>query len=291
MKSIFKIYGCCKTIIVTPSEYSDGATEVNFPIQYSTKGRPIVYVDARIKDSIGLVALPSITNRLRDEYERAFGNPDVRIHLILTYMPHARQDRYTGDNAFTFKYSALPLIKAANVDIVSTEDPHSNVCIDLLVAEGIPVEVHSQRQALVATGNLKSLIEDNYQYVVAPDKGAADRAKEMVRALGLPLTNIIQLNKSRDPDTGRISFEPYEPVAYLQPTKVIMFDDIGDGCWTHILAAEALKANGVTKHVTLVLTHGVFSKGIDHLHPAIDQLVVINDWREAPFNVTVLNTF
>lgn len=291
MSSIFKIYGCCKTITLDPSEYSDGATKVNFPVQYSTEGHPIVYVDARIKDSIGLVSLPSITNRLRDEYERAFGNPDVRIHLILTYMPHARQDRYTGDNAFTFKYSALPLIKAANVDLVVVEDPHSNVCIDLLTAEGIAVEVHTQRQALSAAGVLKDLIAENYQYVVAPDEGSIERAKDMVKALCLPENNIIQLKKSRDPNTGHISFEPYEPVGYLQPTRVVMFDDIGDGCWTHILAAEAIKASGVTKHVTLVLTHGIFSKGVDHLHPAIDQLIVVNDWRETPFSVQVLNTF
>ena len=77
---------------------------------------------------------------------------------------------------------------------------------------------------------------------------------------------------------------------YIKPEKVIMFDDIGDGCWTHILAAEALKAGG-TKHVTLVLTHGIFSKGVDHLQPAIDQLIVVNDWRKDPFNVQILNSF
>lgn len=291
MKSIFKIYGCCKTVIVEPSEYSDGATKINFPVEYSTEGEPIIYVEARIKDSIGLVSLPSITNRLRDEYNKAFGNSDVHIQLLLTYVPHARQDRYTGDNAFTFKYSALPLIVASNVDVVVVEDPHSNVCVDLLRAEGVQVEVLSQRSAMASSGILSELSLERYQYVIAPDAGSVDRAKDMARALNIPETNVICLTKHRDPDSGHISFEPYDSsMAYIKPEKVIMFDDIGDGCWTHILAAEALKAGG-TKHVTLVLTHGIFSKGIDHLHPAIDQLIVVNDWRKDPFNVQILNSF
>lgn len=291
MKSIFKIYGCCKTVIVEPSEYSDGATKVNFPVEYSTEGEPIVYVEARIKDSIGLVSLPSVTNRLRDEYNKAFGNPDVHIQLLLTYVPHARQDRYTGDNAFTFKYSALPLIVAANVDVVVVEDPHSNVCVDLLRAEGVRVEVLSQRSAMASSGILTALSFERYQYVVAPDAGSIDRAKDMAKSLSIPETNIICLTKYRDPNSGHISFEPCESsLLGINPEKVIMFDDIGDGCWTHILAAEALKAGGV-KHVTLVLTHGIFSKGIDHLHPAIDQLIVVNDWRKDPFNVQILNSF
>ena len=159
--------------------------------------------------------MPSITNRLRDEYEKAFGNPDVKLHLLLTYMPHARQDRYTGDNAYTLKYSAIPLIKAADVDLVVVEDPHSYVCITLLKAEGITVEVNTQRQALSGSGILKNLITDNYQYVVAPDAGSIERAKDMAKALGIPEQNIIQLVKTRDPNTGHISFEPYEPTAYL----------------------------------------------------------------------------
>ena len=60
MKSIFKIYGCCKTVTIEPSEYSDGATKVNFPVEYSTEGSPIVYVEARIKDSIGFVIINKI---------------------------------------------------------------------------------------------------------------------------------------------------------------------------------------------------------------------------------------
>lgn len=291
MKSIFKIYGCCKTVIIEPSEYSDGATKVNFPVEYSTEGEPVIYVEARIKDSIGLVSLPSVTNRLRDEYNKAFGNSDVHIQLLLTYVPHARQDRYTGDNAFTFKYSALPLIVASNVDVVVVEDPHSNVCVDLLRAEGVNVEVLSQRSAMASSDILTALSLERYQYVVAPDAGSVDRAKDMAKALKIPETNVICLTKHRDPNSGHISFESYDSsLLDVNPEKVIMFDDIGDGCWTHILAAEALKTGGV-KHVTLVLTHGIFSKGIDHLHPAIDQLIVVNDWRKDPFNVQILNSF
>ena len=60
MKSIFKIYGCCKTVIVEPSEYSDGATKVNFPVEYSTEGSPIVYVEARIKELLNLIKYGNI---------------------------------------------------------------------------------------------------------------------------------------------------------------------------------------------------------------------------------------
>ena len=288
--SRFKLYGCCTTVEVNPSEYSDGATKVNFPLTFDTVSEPIVYVDAVIKDSVGLVSLPSITNRIRDEYECSFGNTFVKIFLNLTYVPHARQDRYTGDNSFTLQYSVIPLIIAADVDCITVEDPHSDVCVNLLREAGIEVNVITQRMALSSAGVLSELASEKYQYVVAPDAGSITRAIDMAQALGIPEANIIQLEKTRDPNTGHISFKPYEPVANLKPTKVIMFDDIGDGCWTHILAAQALKAADV-KHITLVLTHGVLSKGVDHLYPAIDKLILINDWRTKSFEVNSLNLF
>ena len=292
MASTFTVYGCCETIQIQPSEYSDGATKVNFPVVFQSDSSPRVYVDARIKDSIGLVALPSITNRIREAYYQAFGNDLIEIHLLLTYIPHARQDRYTGDNAFTFKYSALPLLVAADTDLIIVEDPHSHVSVDLLREAGCNVHVITQLASLTSSGMIKALKAFDYDYVIAPDAGSVERASAMAMELGLEKSDILQLTKSRDPNTGHLTFEPYILKDPSKPSaKAIMFDDIGDGCWTHILAARALRESGNISHVSLVLTHGILSKGVEHLSPEIDEVIILNDWRENTFSIQSLETF
>lgn len=272
--SLFKIYGDVATTEVNPSEYSDGATKIQFKLTPVRKTVKTVYISAVIKDSIGLVSLPSIANKILDE----FNDTIEKIELQLLYLPHARQDRYTGDNAFTFKYSVLPILKSCPITSLTVLDPHSQAGVDLLRSElSIPVIVITQEEELRNSDMFNKLIDSEFDCVVSPDHGAIQRAEEMKEALGITAPTII-LDKSRDPDTGHISFKPLGTIHSELIEKVVMFDDIGDGCWTHILAAQALKDSGV-KHVTLVLSHGILSKGVNHLYPAIDELIVLQDWR------------
>lgn len=267
------------TVYYDPSEYSDGSVRVNFSLSellLLEQSDIQIKIHAFIKDSQSLVALPSITNYIRDFYQ-AHWNDSLSIHLVLPYFPHARQDRYTGDNAFTLAYSAIPIIKTAAIDSITIHDPHSPVVVDALYKLGIDVNVLSQLDLLRMHQVTEELLLREFDYVVAPDHGAVERNLSMAKELGLEEKGIVTLTKTRDPNTGHLSFETLK-TDLSKDSNVVMFDDIGDGCWTHILAAQALKEAGA-KRVTLVLTHGILSKGVEHLYPHIDELFVIHDWR------------
>lgn len=294
MKSNFKITSgwLQKSIVPEIKQHSDGAVSVQFATEWrkadnSDESLIFIHIRSFIKDSAGLLALPSIVNKLRDDFKTSgLNQTNLRIKIQLPYVPYARQDRYTGNNAFTFKHTVLPLlVGCGNVSSWTFTDVHSDAVKDLLKSSLTGVQFISQPD-LIALHDLS-----DSDYLVAPDAGAVQRVQEYVKIFEHDPSKVITLSKTREPNTGRISFDPLVLPEGVELNRVIMFDDIGDGCWTHILAAKALKEAGAT-YVTLVLTHGVFSKGVDHLYPHIDRLIVGYDWREKQgLDVEVLHKY
>jgi ribose-phosphate pyrophosphokinase len=96
-----------------------------------------------------------------------------------------------------------------------------------------------------------------YGGVIAPDKGAHDRAEQMADALGLDVT---YGSKVRDVATGRLSdFE-----ITVEPGKhYLVVDDICDGGGTFIGLGEKIREQGA--FADLYVTHGIFSKGTTEL--------------------------
>ena len=171
---------------------------------------------------------------------------EVKSVLIMPYMPAARADRGLP---FGLEIYA-EFINSMMIDQIIIFDPHSEVTAQYLSAyETLSVQYSSE---LFALPHMKAVL-NGYTGIIAPDKGAVDRATAMADLAGLP---VYTATKSRDEETGRLSNFSLEGL----PTDghYLIVDDICDGGGTFLGLADAI---GLPKgQLDLYVSHGVFSK-------------------------------
>ncbi|WP_058910749.1 ribose-phosphate diphosphokinase [Entomohabitans teleogrylli] len=183
---------------------------------------------------------------------------DVGVrHLELPWLPYARQDRHMcpGDS-FALRVFAQHL-NMLNFHRVIVLDPHSEAAaaaIDRLVA--IP-----QQQCLLQHPGLRAALGKGRLLPVAPDAGALKKIHDVARESGAAEYAI--MTKQRDIATGNLS--GFRLLAgEVAGRDVLIVDDLCDGGGTFIGSARVLRDAGAHS-VSLYVTHGLFSKGVDHL--------------------------
>ncbi|URP22265.1 phosphoribosyl transferase [Microbacterium phage Big4] len=181
--------------------------------------------------------------------------------LILPYLPGARMDR--GVPAGAKLYGDFILDEVMPNQLI-TIDPHSPAALEFFTSPlddefritettVFPVERVIRHEVQDGTSDSKP---HTYVGVIAPDKGAHDRASRAARLMGVP---VYQAEKTRDFDTGKLS--GFHMVDELPAEgKLLIVDDICDGGGTFIGLAEATGLPA--ERVDLWVTHGIFSKGI-----------------------------
>lgn len=163
------------------------------------------------------------------------------IKLAMPYLPAARDDHDPGFGAHVY----ASLIDALGVNELHVFDPHSKIMVGTL---NTPVVVHHATEATVLAVKGQTVAG-----IIAPDKGAVERALSVAQALGLPL---VTATKVRDPATGRLSnFEA--PTLPEREGFWLVVDDICDGGGTFIGLAKALRLP--PKRLRLWVSHAVFS--------------------------------
>lgn len=227
-----------------------------------------VWINAIIKDSDGLIMLALIKDILdRQEVDK--------INLKLVYMPYARQDRVCNEGeAFGLKVIAN-LINSLNFDEVMVDDPHSDVTPALLEN----VVVQRQVDCFAATKFTDNVYEVEFfkdHLLISPDAGANKKTLEVAKYLGHD--NFIRADKIRNVSTGVI--EHTMVFGNVVDRDCLIVDDICDGGATFIALAKQLKFQDA-KSVSLYVTHGIFSKGKQHLlDNGIDNIYCYHDWTE-----------
>lgn len=169
-----------------------------------------------------------------------------KVAAIIPYLPGARQDR--GEPLGALVYARI--INAMQADQVITFDPHSTVMPKMI--DNLTV-VDSTKVVLHAVGR------EQYQGVIAPDKGARARAQRVADAMSVPC---YQASKVRDFTTGKLSSFACEPIP--EATNVLVVDDICDGGGTFLGLADA--TNLPASRLGLWVSHGVFSGQPKVLH-------------------------
>ena len=197
--------------------------------------------------------------------------------LILPYLPGARMDRGVPEGAYIY---ANFINKNIRPDLLITLDPHSprwgfwypgirNVRDHSDPGHGIRVKQQESFKVFPVERIIRKEVQDAtsderdqpYVGVIAPDKGAHDRAAAAARVMGVP---VYTAGKSRDFATGKLSGFHMEDELPAEG-KLLIVDDICDGGGTFIGLAEA---TGLPKdRLDLWVTHGIFSKGTHILEP------------------------
>lgn len=169
-------------------------------------------------------------------------------HLMIDYLPYARQDKQISNEATFALYPFATLLNSLNFDRVTILDPHSPVALKLInnsFAYYSTILVH------------KTIVDDKIDILCFPDKGAQEKYSSMYATVPF-----VFANKIREQSTGKIL--DTNLTGSVEGKRVLIVDDICDGGATFTALSKVLKENGAV-YVGLYVTHGIFSKGLKAL--------------------------
>ncbi|SFE32246.1 ribose-phosphate pyrophosphokinase [Phytobacter palmae] len=206
---------------------------------------------AAMRDMNDFMLLAQLTDAVRHA-------TDITVsHLELAWLPWARQDRHmVNGDSFALKVFANQL-NVLNFDKVFLLDPHS----DAAAAAINNSVVIAQETCLMKSETLRQAISTGKLTLVAPDAGALKKIHNVAKASGA--RDYAILTKERDVATGNLT--GFALVSGDVAGKdVLIVDDLCDAGGTFIGSAQVLRDAGA-RSVSLYVTHGVFSKGVENL--------------------------
>lgn len=199
------------------------------------------------------------------------------IHLYVPYILGARSDRKFEFGSNNYLKSVLsPVINGMRFSSVTCMDPHSDVleaCINNFRKEDNFPLISKALHFLDET-------DDSHENVVivSPDAGALKKVYTLVDKFNLRC-DVLVCGKSRSAD-GKLS-KTIVPATKDQLEKdFIIVDDICDGGGTFLNIAKELEDKGFSGKLTLVVTHGIFSKGLTELSKYFDQIYCTNSYKD-----------
>jgi len=178
--------------------------------------------------------------------------------LTIPYFPYARQDRVCNEGEALSVKVMTNLINGMNIEKVVIIDPHSDVTPALLNNVTV-IEQHSLLKGAAFADKL----------IVCPDAGAEKKIQKQKRPY-------VMATKVRDSRTGEIIETKILDPVRVSGKECLIVDDICDGGRTFIELGKALRKHNA-KNVSLFVTHGIFSKGLDVFDGIIDQIFTIDD--------------
>ena len=228
-------------------------------------------IRAYITNSDEVFVLMNLKNMLDNVIARAATLIDSRIVLYLPYLPYARHDRPMHNFDSHGLKVFCNLINSLNFHSVVIHDCHSDVGVGLL---NNCINVSQDRLLSDFSDNILQI--NDIDYIIAPDNGAVKKASKIAKEFQLPLITCL---KERDLATGHIT--KYRILDSIEkPGKALIVDDICDGGATFNILAKSLKEDTPVTEISLYVTHGIFSKGLDKLFENIDHIYSYHPWIE-----------
>jgi ribose-phosphate pyrophosphokinase len=197
-----------------------------------------------------------------------------RIHLYIPYLPYARQDRVMVEGEPLSIKVFANVINACQFTSVTVLDPHSDVGPALIDRVNI-VTNHAFVESAFYDLHLKG-IDHNQIAVISPDAGAYKKIYKTCESIKFT-GELVLCNKVRNLKTGEIIKQTVD--GNVTDKVCVIIDDICDGGRTFIELAKQLKDKGA-KSVILIITHGIFSYGVEPLQPMVDHVYSTNSFRE-----------
>ena len=202
--------------------------------------------------------------------------PEAEVEVYTPYLPYSRQDRACSKGEDFALKTFVSMLKSSGVDLLLTDDQHSNIDFDGFI--------YSSKQS-----QFVCKIKEDFDWFVAPDKGAFEKTKwnairvaekEFLEASNgsrsmLRLPTAFAMQKVRTP-TG-ITYDDDTSRSDVLYGDVLITDDICDGGATFLQCAEAIrKKHPRVKTISLYVTHGIFSKGVDKLKEVFYSIYTAN---------------
>lgn len=190
------------------------------------------------------------------------------ITSVIPYFGYARQDRaFQPGEAVSSRAVARAI--GAGCDQVVTVDIHKHTILDFFGKKGHNVTAVPQLAAELAAWGVDA--------VLAPDKGARDRAAAAAEIIDVPVDH---LEKTRlSPTEVRMAAKELD----VKGRRVAIVDDLIASGSTMVTAAQQLKAQGATA-VYAACTHGLFTGNAlpRLLSGGLDRVLCTDTWLPGP---------
>jgi len=202
--------------------------------------------------------------------------------LEVGYMPYARQDKvHERGDPIAVKVVAK-LIDSLGFNEIQILDPHSDVTAAAFTTTKVTVDPGT---SWVSTFMKNKITDPSRTAIIRPDAGAEKRSNLWAKANDI--TNIIRVDKKRDPATGEImGFELLggtDPEWWKNIDNAFLLDDICDKGGTFMGISKAFYDAGVDlrEKLHLYVSHGIFpGDTVDNLRKWFASVGTTNTWQE-----------
>ena len=232
---------------------------------------------ARIRSPYDLILVKMLYSLLEVETTA----PRFDLNLILPYLPYSRADRQfvKGGNFGLDDFVSL----FPDYMFIKTFDKHSDVCSSTF--ENVP-PTKLINEVILKFLNEFGNITTKFS-ILFPDKGAKDRYGSDLSSFDIPIGKafpqyhtsvpyIFYCEKKRNVNTGK--FEGFVVPPNLPDIPTIIIDDLCDGGGTFNGIAELLP-DYLKDKLSLYVSHGIFSKGLDELSKNFRKIYTTNSFR------------
>lgn len=199
-----------------------------------------------------------------------------RFVLKIPYLFGSRADRqFDTCEPHYLKQVIAPIINSLGAFRVYSHDVHSDVaeaCIDNFTS--LPRKHYVEK----ALQHLKEHTLNNRVCLVVPDAGAVKKSHE----IDYLFQDVVFATKYRVIETGEICYIKLDKLSDTH--NYLIVDDICDGGATFLSLANEIRKHDPFCQISLYVTHGIFSKGLDRLRETFKFIYTTNSVRPTATN-------
>jgi len=249
------------------TKFPDGQLHVNIARTGIEEGDD-VRVIAAIRNPSELYVLMSVANAISQVN-------GIAKELFIPYLMGARSDRSMMPGDCVDIEVIAECINRCNFEKVVLFDVHSNVS-----TSRINESINLDNRVLIDE-YCASVIAYSGAVLICPDNGAKHRTESVMKRRGDTFKEIIYVNKKRDPSNGELTIVVSEEDRKKCYDKIcVIADDLCDGGGTFIGIATQIEP----RDLTLIVSHGVFSKGVWNLLKFFDRIITTETYQRAPIS-------
>jgi ribose-phosphate pyrophosphokinase len=245
----------------------ENQSDIKFTVNRFPDGQQSINIEALVSGES--VTINSRMNSFRDIELIICANQTLRemgaaaVHLYVPYFLGARSDRkFSFGSTNYLKTVICPIINSQGFTTVTVIDPHSDV-LEACLNNFVKVDNTGLVKFALTDIDNKNGAQERI-VLVSPDAGALKKVYHVAETF--KITNLVIGAKHRDILTGKITHTEVPDISrYGEDHKFVIIDDICDGGRTFIELAKAIRKHNTVSEIYLIVTHGIFSAGLEPL--------------------------
>ncbi len=256
------------TVQVEIFKFPGGEINIRLP-QYVYVNNEI-RIRSLLKNSDDIMALLLTVDAVRRQ------KPEIRIDLILPYFPYGRQDRACNHGEALSVSVMARLINSLKCNRVYLLDPHSDVTPALINNCEVKTIAH-----IFIDWCVKLDFRGKFLTFVCSDSGMDKKINSILKFSDACSDEVVRGIKHRNSLTGKIESIEIINRDFIFNRDLLVVDDLCDGGATFIELAKKIKRDRPNS-LSLYVTHGIFSKGLDELFNYYDNIYCYYTFLENP---------